>query len=202
MTAPPSGGPEPASPIGWEEPPRQRGRKEPTIKRTWLVRLSIAIVAGLMIGAGAGVVAVNRFDPGRAGQPDSLQLMLDSMAQRRASNDPRSQRRAADSSAAAQRAEHIADSTSLANDPNAPVVPSVLNLEEGAARDAIEGAGLTVGTVTFAASTAPLGVVIGTTPAVGLKVPARTAVNFVLSNGRPPSDTADSNAATAHSPPS
>ena len=118
------------------------------------------------------------------------------MAQRRASNDPRAIRRAADSLDAAQRAQHIEDSISLANDPDAPVIPAVLNLEEGAARDAIEGAGLTVGTVTFQPSTAPLGVVIGTTPAVGLKVRARTAVDFVLSNGRPPADTAE--AANAH----
>jgi hypothetical protein len=169
-------------------------------RRTWLVRRGVAIGAGIAMGAAAGVVVVNRFDPGRAGQSDSLQLMLDSLRQRQASNDPRTLRRAADSTDADQRAQRIDDSTNLANDPNAPVVPSVLNLEEGAARDAIEDAGLEVGTVIFQSSTAPLGVVVGTSPAVGLKVAAGTAVNLVLSSGRPPSDTADSHAATGHSP--
>ena len=190
MTAPESGG---------RQVPQDPGRQTST-RRTWLVRLAIAIVAGLGIGAGAGVVTVNRFDPGRAGQPDSLQLMLDSLAQRKASNDPRSLRRAADSTDAEQRAQRLADSTTLANDPDAPVVPAVLNLEEGAARDSIEAAGLIVGDVSFQRSAAPLGVVIATFPAVGQKTRAKSAVKLILSNGRPPSDTADSPAAPGHSP--
>jgi len=171
------------------------GKQQPSVQRTWLTRLGIAVAAGIVIGAGAGVVAVNRFDPGRVGQPDSLQLMLDSMAQRRASNDPRSMRRAADSSDAADRAQASDDSTSLANDPEAAVVPSLLNIEEGAARDSIEAAGLTVGNVSFQRSTAPLGVVISTVPAGGERVRAKTPVNIILSDGRPPSDAAESNAA-------
>lgn len=170
-------------------------KQEPSTKRTWLVRLAVAVVAGIVIGAGAGVVAVNRFDAGRAGQPDSLQLMLDSLAQRRASNDPRSMRRAADSSDAAERAQQSNDSTTLANNPEAAVVPSVLNIEEGAARDSIEAAGLTVGNVSFQRSTAPLGVVISTIPAAGERVRAKSPVNIILSDGRPPSDAAESNAA-------
>ena len=170
--------------------------KESSTQRTWLVRLAIAIGGGLAIGAGAGVITVNRFDPGRAGQTDSLQVMLDSLAQRKASNDPRSVRRAADSTDAALRAQHIADSASLANDPGAAVVPSVLNIEEGAARDSIEAAGLTVGDVAFQRSTAPLGVVIATIPAAGQKARAKSAVKLILSDGHPPSDTAASNAAS------
>jgi serine/threonine-protein kinase len=173
----------------------EAGGRKSSPQRTWLVRLAIAIVAGIGIGAAAGVATVNKLDPGRAGQPDSLQLMLDSLAQRKASTDPRSLRRAADSTDAAQRAQRITDSTTLANDPSAPIVPAVLNLEEGAARDSIEEAGLTTGTVTFQASTAPLGVVVGTFPAVGQKVRAGTPVNLILSNGRQPSDTTDSPAA-------
>lgn len=195
MTAPPSGGPEPATPIGWEDPRKRGPKKKPSARRTWLVRLAIAIVAGLGIGAAAGVATVNKFDPGRAGQPDSLQLMLDSLAQRKASNDPRALRRAADSSDAAQRAQHVADSTNMANDSTAVAVPALLNLEEGAARDTLEHAGLTAGTVAFKASTAPLGVVVGTSPAVGQRVRAGTPVNLILSNGHKPSDSTDAHAA-------
>ena len=216
MTIPPGFGGE--SPTRREEPPSRfvdprtdplapypESPTRPTgspARRTWLIRLGIATLAGLAIGAGAGVVSVNRFDPGRAGQPDSLQLMLDSLAQRRASGDPRSLRRAADSADAAQRAQHLTDSANLANDPNAPVVPVLLNLEEGAARDSIEAAGLTVGDVSFQGSTAPLGVVIATFPAAGQKVQARTAVKLILSSGRPRSYTAAPPAAPDHSPPS
>ena len=197
MTVPPQG--------SWPEPEpatQQRADRQSPARRTWLIRLGVAVGAGIAIGAAAGVVAVNRFDPGRAGQPDSLQLMLDSLAQRRASNDPRAQRRAADSLDAELRAQRMADSSNQANDPSAVAVPALLNLEEGAARDSIEAAGLTTGTVVFQPSTSPLGVVVGTSPAVGMKVRAGTAVNLVLSNGRPPSDSADSHAATDHSSPS
>ena len=101
--------------------------QEPSTKRTWLVRLAIAIVGGIAIGAGVGVATVNKFDPGRADQADSLQLMLDSLA--RAPKDRRSMRRAADSTDAAERAQRTDDSTSIANDPEAAVVPSVVNIE-------------------------------------------------------------------------
>ena len=197
MAVPPQG--------SWPEPElvaQQRGDRQSPERRTWLIRLGVAIGAGIAIGAAAGVVTVNKFDPGRAGQPDSLQLMLDSLAQRRASNDPREQRRAADSLDAELRAQRGADSTNLANDPTAVAVPALLNLEEGAARDSIEAAGLTIGTVTFQPSTSPLGAVVGTSPAIGMRVRAGTAVNLVLSNGRPPADSTDSHAATDHSSPS
>lgn len=165
--------------------------RKATTGRTWLVRMAVAIVAGLAIGAAGGVAGVNKLEPGRPGQPDSLQLMLDSLRQRAASGDPRTMRRAADSADADQRAQRVADSTALANDPDAPIIPDVVNLEEGAAREAIEGAGLTVGSVLFRASTAPPGVVVGTTPAAGRKVRAGSAVNLILSDGRPPADSAD-----------
>lgn len=176
----------------------QRSEKKSSPRRTWLVRISVAIVAGLGIGAAAGVATVNKLDPGRAGQPDSLQVMLDSLAKR--SNDPKSLRRAADSLDAANRAQRVADSSALANDPDAPTVPAVLNLEEGAARDSIEAAGLTVGDVSFQHSTSPLGHVIATSPAVGQKARAKSAVKLVLSDGRPPTDTTTSPAAPEHSP--
>lgn len=170
--------------------------------RTWLIRGGIAVAAGLVIGATSGVVGVRQLEPGRPGQPDSLQLMLDSLQMLRDADDPVQQRRAVDSADADQRAQRRADSTELANDPNAPLVPNVITLEEGAARAAIEAAGLTVGSIQFRAATAAVGVVLASTPVAGLKVRAGTAVNLVLSDGRtpPPSDSLETLAAIAALP--
>ena len=159
--------------------------------RMWLIRGGVAIVLGLVIGAAAGVAGVKRIDPGRPGQPDSLQVMLDSL-RRVASTSPREQRRAADSTDAAQRESRVADSIAIANDPDSPIIPDVVNLEEGAARTSIEGVGLTVGTVQFRASAAAAGVVLATVPAGGRRVRSGTAINLILSDGRtPPPATVD-----------
>lgn len=177
--------------------------RKPATNRTWLIRGAVAIAAGLVIGATSGVVGVKRFEPGRPGQPDSLQLMLDSLKSLQDAGDPLTQRRAADSADADQRAQHRADSTALANDPNAPVVPVVINLEEGAARTAIEAAGLTVGAVEFRASTVAAGVVLSSNPIAGQKARAGSAINLVLSDGRTPpvsTDTLADHSATSTTP--
>ena len=53
--------------------PRTVARKA-TTGRTWMIRIAIAVGAGLAAGAAGGVASVKKFDPGRAGQPDSLQI--------------------------------------------------------------------------------------------------------------------------------
>jgi hypothetical protein len=167
---------------------------------TWAIRGLVAIVAGLAIGAAGGVAGVRRLEPGHPGQADSLQLMLDSLKRLKA-DDPREQRRAVDSADAAQRARRFADSLALASDTTAPMVPVVANLDEGAARSAIEALGLTVGAVTFRASPAAAGTVLSSVPAAGVRVRPGTAVSIVLSDGRPPvADTSHSVAASAALP--
>ena len=161
----------------------------PTLS-TWSLRAVVAIAAGLAIGGFVGVTGVRRLEPGHAGQADSLQAMLDSLRRNEAA-DPRTQRRAADSTDAAQRARRFVDSVALANDASAPIVPAVINMEEGAARNAIEQLGLVVGSVQFKASTSPAGTVLTTVPVAGRKVRLGTAINIVLSDGRSPSDTTD-----------
>ena len=47
-------------------------RKGSATGRTWLIRLAVAGVVGIALGAGVGVAGVNRLDPGRPGQADSL----------------------------------------------------------------------------------------------------------------------------------
>jgi hypothetical protein len=157
---------------------------------TWVVRAIVALLAGLAIGGASGVAGVTRLEPGHPGQADSLQLMLDSL-KRMKDDDPREQRRAVDSADADRRATRYADSVALANDNTAPLVPLVTNLDEGAARSAIEAAGLAVGAVQFRAAIAPAGTVISSAPAGGVRVRGGTAISIVLSDGRPPTDTTD-----------
>ena len=169
--------------------------------RTWLIRGLVAIVAGAAIGIAAGVTGVNRMEPGRPGQPESLQLMLDSLRRLGADDDPITQRRAADSADAAHRAQRVADSISLANDPDAPIVPDVVRMEEGVARQAIEDAGLTVGNVVFRPDSTTAGIVLATTPRTGRKVRFGTAVDLVLSDGRTvPPDSLDARFPSTVSP--
>ena len=59
---------------------KKSASRRASLTRVWLIRLGIAVGVGLMIGAGAGVATVNTLEPGHAAQPDSLQLMLDSIA--------------------------------------------------------------------------------------------------------------------------
>jgi PASTA domain len=162
-------------------------RRRAVTGRTWIRRGIFAVVVGASLGAGVGVAGVMRFEPGRSGQSDSLTLMLDSVRDQRAIDDANIQRREAERAAAAAREQQVNDSIALANDPNAPVVPDVVLMEEGVARAAIEAAGLTIGAIIFRGDSAAMGTVIGTTPSVGTKVRAGTAIELLLSDGRPPS---------------
>ena len=170
-------------------------KRSSTTAGAWTMRALIAVLSGLAIGGAVGVVGVRRLDPGHPGKPDSLQAMLDSL-RARAANDPLTQRRAADSSDAAQRVGRYADSMALANDSTAPAVPNVVGMEEGAARFTIELLGLAVGSVQFKASPQPAGTVIASVPVAMRKVRLGTAIDLVLSDGKQPSDTADLFAST------
>jgi VWFA-related protein len=71
--------------------------------------------------------------------------------------------------------------------PQVPV-PNVVGQSQSAASTAITGAGLAVGTVTQqSSSTVASGNVISQTPAAGSSVNTGTAVNLVVSSGKPPS---------------
>ena len=159
--------------------------------KTWLVRATIVIVVGLAIGATGGVVAVRTSEPGRANQPDSLRVMLDSIAKGTPTtkdSDARTARRATDSSAAAEREQRFVDSVENAKLP--ATVPDVIGLEEGVARTRIAEARLLVGVVQLEDSRTAAGTVIRTQPAAGEALKANASVDFVLSNGRIPPDNA------------
>jgi serine/threonine-protein kinase len=72
----------------------------------------------------------------------------------------------------------------VSSGPEQPEVPNVINQSEGAARAAVEGAGLQVGTVGFQSSTTiPEGNVIDQDPAPGTAVERGSAVNLLISSG-------------------
>ncbi len=145
---------------------------------TWGKRVLIAVVIGASVGAGAGVLTVNKLEPGRGTGVDSLAVMLDSIARGKvptggadtADTPGKDAGKAADS-AAIPPAELIA-------------VPSLTDMEEGMARNALLDAGLQVGEVQFQASPKPAGTVLSTIPIAGSNVAPNTAVSLVLSDGR------------------
>jgi serine/threonine-protein kinase len=148
--------------------------------RTWLVRGLIALVLGSALGAGAGVFTVNKLEPGRGSGVDSLQVMLDSIAKGRIAADSGVRTPAAPASSKPDTQAAAVDSVP---------VPSVVDLEEGAARAAIRDAGLLVGDVTFQSNAKAAGTVLASTPAAGTFVARGTAILLTLSDGRPPTDT-------------
>lgn len=64
-------------------------------------------------------------------------------------------------------------------------VPGIVSMSEGEAANAITSHGLVVGTVTYQESDFPSGVVISQSPTEGIEVDRGTAVNYVVSSGRP-----------------
>jgi hypothetical protein len=169
-----------------------KARSGPATARTWIVRALVLAVLGLAIGAAGGVVGVRTLEPGRAEQPDSLQMMLDSIANGAPSKAAaRTVRRSADSLDADTRAQREADSLRLAS--QGVVVPDVVGDEEGSARVRILGAKLAVGTIDFEDSSLAAGTVLRTQPSPGTPIAPGGVVSITLSNGRtPPGDSAPS----------
>jgi hypothetical protein len=168
---------------------RTRKKRAPVTRRTWLIRLGVAVLAGLAIGGAGGVVTVNTLEPGRAGSVDSLQLMLDSLArgqQAKADADPIDSAIAAAEAQQAEQARLQAEATAQADAVGLLTVPLLLDLEEGEARNRILDAGLQVGEVQFQSSAKPAGVVLGTFPVSGARVNRGATITLVLSDGRPP----------------
>lgn len=147
--------------------------------KTWGMRALIALVAGASIGAGAGVLTVNKLEPGRGTGVDSLAVMLDSISRGRVPAARGAEEGETRSSSAAKPAD------SAATEPAELVtVPALTDLEEGAARNALLDAGLQVGEIEFQASPKPAGTVLSSIPVAGSNVAINTPVTLVLSDGR------------------
>ena len=171
--------------------PGTRTPRGPNAKatRTWLIRGTIAAVAGLLLGGAGGVATVRTLEPGRANAVDSVQAVLDSIARgtipepTAAQRDQASKRQADSASLVTPAADSAASEDTLLP------VPDVVGLEEGPARDKLLTAGLLVGEVQFRASSSPAGIVLATTPSAGSLLAASGTVALVISDGRSPADT-------------
>lgn len=170
-------------------------RKKSTVtaaaRRTWLVRIAVALAVGVTLGAGGGAAAVSRLEPGRPGQTDSLQTMLDSLRKDSKAKSASQAARATEAPPAPEPVEQIVDEATqnISVDQDAPEVPDIVGMGEGPARDALELVGLTVGTIQFRNARKAPGTVLAATPAARSRVRLGTAINLVLSDGRTPVDT-------------
>lgn len=152
--------------------------------RTWALRALVTVLLGLAIGAGGAVIGVRTLEPGQKEQPDSLQLMLDSIAAAPKPVDPRALRRASDSSDADQRAKRIRDSIELEH--IMVTIPDVAGQHEGDARTMLQASRFRVGNVEFENAPTVVGTVVRTVPAAGQAISPNRPITLVLSNGKVP----------------
>ena len=146
-------------------------------RRPWGRRILVAVILGVVIGAVAGVMGVQTLEPGRRGEPDSLQVLLDSVANSRVSSPRDSVVPPVASIDTAAGADIVAAEGTVA-------VPNLADVEEGDARVILEQLGFDVGQVVFRGSAKPLGTVLSTFPVAGERVALPVTVNLVLSDGR------------------
>jgi len=135
--------------------------------KTWAIRASIGMGAGLLLGFLVGAVTVRLVQP-----PDVV-------ASDRADH------------ATVRKPQSIADAPSEELPPQdvtppttGVLVPQLIGLEEGDARTAILRAGFAVGSVTFKSSPQPLGIVVESIPVPGEAVVLPATVSLILSDGK------------------
>ena len=164
-----------------------RRSKRASLARLWGIRFGVVLAAGLAVGAAGGVVAVNTLEPGRPSEPDSLQLLLDSIA--RGTAPASATTNSVNGRPAAEAPTGPPPLDTVVPQENEVNVPDLIGLEEGLARVSLHSADLTVGPIEFRASASPIGTVLATVPVFGTSVQRRTPVTLVLSDGRTPVDT-------------
>ena len=71
---------------------------------------------------------------------------------------------------------------------NGVVVPQLIGLEEGDARQAILRAGFKIGSVTFKSGPPPIGIVVTSFPVSGEAVVLPAMINLILSDGKGSTD--------------
>lgn len=161
-------------------------RKSVATRRTWIIRAAISVGVGLVLGFASGATAVRVLQPAATAGADAV-----------VADTSRKARRGPNAAAT----EETPPATEAAPSTNGILVPKLVGLEEGAARDAITRAGFTVGTVMFKSSAAPAGTVLSTFPMPGESVPLPATVNLILSDGRPRPDSLAGTAAANPRPP-
>lgn len=137
--------------------------------RVWLMRGAVGVTVGLLAGFAAGAGTVVLFQP--PGVPDA-----DSSAVAIAPKTP----------VAAPAQPEVTHEPEPPPRENGIVVPNVIGLEEGDARNAITSAGFSVGSVTFKGGSEPMGTVLAAFPVPGEAVVLPATINLILSDGKGP----------------
>jgi hypothetical protein len=147
------------------------------VARRWGKRMLIAIVTGVAIGAAIGVVGVNTLEPGRPGQPDSLQVLIDSLANSKVATRT-------DTVSVPKPVEDTAAAIDSAAVDSTLAVPNLADVEEGDARRMLADLGFDIGDIIFRSSPKAAGTVLSTFPIAGERVKLPATINLVLSDGR------------------
>ena len=171
--------------------------KRASLTKLWGIRLGIVLAVGLIAGATAGVVGVNTLEPGRPSEPDSLQVLLDSIAKGTATTAR--PERGGNARAGSETGARASGADSAAAGADEVTIPDLIGTDEGNARSTLTALGLNVGTIEFRASASPAGMVLASSPLFNEKVKRGTPVALVLSNGRAPGDTLSQSTSREHS---
>ncbi|MBC8088854.1 MAG: PASTA domain-containing protein [Phycisphaerae bacterium] len=142
---------------------RRRGR---VTGKIWAIRAGIAIGSGILLGFIIGAITV------RVVQPPGV---ISSVSENRSTRKPQPDVEPTDNEPAQQEQTPQVNGT---------LVPKLIGMEEGDARNAISRAGFSVGSVTFKASAKPLGTVVESIPVPGEALVLPATVSIILSDGK------------------
>jgi hypothetical protein len=153
-------------------------------RNPWLVRGLVAAVAGLIAGAGGGVLGL-RLLQGDAPPPAPVEVEAEPVpeAPRRQIRGPRADGMRGGGEAG------LVGSGALATRDSVAVVPDLVGRVEGDARRLLERAGFTVGEIMFREDDNPIGTVLQTFPVPGERVSLPATVNLILADRRRRVDT-------------
>lgn len=151
-----------------------------TAKRGWGQRAAIAVVAGLVVGVGGGVLGLAML-VGDAPPPVVREVEPEPVVPtpRRASRSPR-----ADGMRAGTADEGLIGGGTLAMRDSLAVVPDLIGRVEGDARRLLERAGFAIGEILFREDDVPAGTVLETFPVPGERVALPATVNLILADRR------------------
>lgn len=151
-----------------------------TAGRVWATRAAIAVVAGLAVGIGSGLLGLSLL-VGDAPPPVVREVESEPLtpAPRRQMSGPR-----ADGMRAGTSDQGLVGSGTLAMRDSLAVVPDLVGRVEGDARRLLERAGFAVGDIMFREDDNPVGTVLQTFPVPGERVALPATVNLILADRR------------------
>jgi hypothetical protein len=151
-----------------------------TAGRVWATRAAIAVVAGLAVGIGSGLLGLSLL-VGDAPPPVVREVEPEPLtpAPRRQMSGPR-----ADGMRAGTSDQNLVGSGTLAMRDSLAVVPDLVGRVEGDARRLLERAGFTIGEIMFREDDMPVGTVLQTFPVPGERVALPATVNLILADRR------------------